>query len=77
MKLKLHKDEWYPVFTLTDRIFITDETVEFTNDEIKQLRQLELVFNEWQRHLSEKFDLPESPKFSFIELFEGGGSEAS
>lgn len=51
MKVFLDEDEWYPVYTVTDRKGFSTETVDLSEEELKEFLKVHKKFSEWQARL--------------------------
>jgi hypothetical protein len=68
MKFSLYPDEWWPVLTLSHYEECEECEVEFSTDEIADLRRVEREFAAWQKKLGERFD--EDSK-QFVLVYDG------
>lgn len=48
-------DEWYPVFQLNRFKEEDEDSKEFTDEEIRGIREVEMRFHYWQRKIAERF----------------------
>lgn len=57
MKRSLDAVEWYPVYLLCDPHgqYPDEKLVEFTNDELADLKRVEVEFAMWQEKIRERF----------------------
>jgi hypothetical protein len=76
-KWTLFPDEWYPVMQLNRyrEKHPSYKEAEFSDEEIAELRELEVKFAGWQRKIAERFELPlDHPTVFTLVYDERGGS---